>query len=535
MKKLKWYFFAFVLCISCSGSSSGDILDDDGQGLLSPEGAPVITSFTSDYYYLVVHNRYRIDYTPLYVEAHDPAGGELSYSFEVISDESGGTLTGTDGPRSRSYMAGYYPGEVDVRVTVTAQTGASAFRDLHLEVLEEPLIKLSEADFQESFPGETLYQFGESIACPGDLNGDGTNELAVTDKYSMGSAVYILFFNEQHKVKKYSKLENPFYTYQYNTLWISSMGDFDGDGVPDLVASSAGDICIILLNSDGSRKDVLTVYDASDYDPHGMFLSPRDIHGIGDFDHDGVQDLVVGNSAFYDTSGYELTRIEYLSLVLLNADGSIKSMTHIDGTSVGLTNSYSDDDSSFGIQAVPLGDCDNDGVPDLAVGAYEYGYMGAVYILFLNSNFTVKSYHRIDSLDAFPVKTQERQYFGYKICSIGDVDGNGMPDIAVGSLRYQADIPYSGSSVPFDGAVYILLLYRDGSVKNAAIISGDTHNIMNGGRDNRFGSALASCGDINKDGIPDFVAGARLYKEDPAEGKTTGAIWFVTPEKDGSI
>ncbi len=76
---------------------------------------------------------------------------------------------------------------------------------------------------------------------------------------------------------------------------------------------------------------------------------------------------------------------------------------------------YSNRDS-FGRSATVLGDLDKDGVTDVAVGAG-----ASVFILFMNSNGTVKGHHRLDGGFSF----------GPAVAPLGDLDGDGSPDLAV--------------------------------------------------------------------------------------------------------
>ena len=80
----------------------------------------------------------------------------------------------------------------------------------------------------------------------------------------------------------------------------------------------------------------------------------------------------------------------------------------------------------------------NDGVPDLAVGAnrdYDGGYdRGAVYILFLTTSGTVSSYQKIsDTEGSFTATLDDGDVFGHSAASAGDIDGDGVPELAVGT------------------------------------------------------------------------------------------------------
>ena len=60
---------------------------------------------------------------------------------------------------------------------------------------------------------------------------------------------------------------------------------------------------------------------------------------------------------------------------------------------------------------------------------------GAVYILFLNINGTVKNYQKISSTEGnlgFTLNFQDQ--FGFSVSSLGDLNQDSIPDIIVGAF-----------------------------------------------------------------------------------------------------
>ncbi|MDB5388337.1 MAG: hemagglutinin/hemolysin-related protein, partial [Planctomycetaceae bacterium] len=86
---------------------------------------------------------------------------------------------------------------------------------------------------------------------------------------------------------------------------------------------------------------------------------------------------------------------------------------------------------------VSLADLDGDGVTDLAVGATGDGTggtgRGAVHVLLLNSNGTVKSDLKIASSTNGGPALNNGDSFGSSLASLGDVNGDGVVDLAVGA------------------------------------------------------------------------------------------------------
>lgn len=96
--------------------------------------------------------------------------------------------------------------------------------------------------------------------------------------------------------------------------------------------------------------------------------------------------------------------------------------------------------------------------------------------------------------------------FGASVDRIGDFDGDGVEDIVVG-VPQLSTINYDHEISP--GALYILLLNTDGTVKDTIVISktinGTSLPIQNGVG---FGAGVASLGDLDGDGIVDLAVGA---------------------------
>lgn len=152
----------------------------------------------------------------------------------------------------------------------------------------------------------------------------------------------------------------------------------------------------------------------------------------------------------------------------------------------------------FGWSVANIGDLDSDGNDDLVVGAIGESCTlnngtigvrcGAIYILFMSANgSTVDHYARItNKLNGGPVFLQSNDNFGYAVSQAGDVDGDGVTDLAAG-----APGTYTG------GSLYILLMNVNGTVKKHVLIRGEE----NGGGPpvkymGRFASTIAHLGTI---------------------------------------
>ncbi len=166
------------------------------------------------------------------------------------------------------------------------------------------------------------------------------------------------------------------------------------------------------------------------------------VTNVGDLDGDGVTELAVGEYRFDIDSG----RRAAVDILFLNSNGTVKSSTRI-ASEVNGGPVFADQDS-FGFALAPIGDLNGDGVNDLAVGAHldDTGgaERGAVHLLFLNTDGTVESSVKIASGTNGGPQRQDLDGFGTSIANVGDIDGDGVPDLGVGSAGHVFSIGESG-------------------------------------------------------------------------------------------
>ena len=379
--------------------------------------------------------------------------------------------------------------------------------------------------------------FGRSIVNMGDLNGDGTSDIAVgatssSNVVNSGGVIHIMFLNSDGTVSNTMEINNitvngPILNASDSFgASMANIGDLNGDGVPDIAVGATSDdtygtntgtIHVMFMNSNGTVSRTVEINNST---VNGPILNVHDNFGsaiadIGDLNGDGVPDIAVG--AYYDDAGG--SNRGAIHIILLNSNGTVSDTIEINDNTVNdlvLNNS-----TSLGSSITNIGDLNGDGTSDIAVGgiygSFNNSLTGAAYVMFLNSNGTVSRTVEINNSTVNGPILSKFDFFGTSIASIGDLNNDGIPDIAVGAT---GDDTYGTSA----GVIHVMLMNRNGTVSDTIEINNSTVNgpVLN--VNDNFGSAIADIGDLNGDGTSDIAAGAYNTNID---GTITGTTYVM--------
>ncbi|MCT4636710.1 MAG: FG-GAP-like repeat-containing protein [Bacteroidales bacterium] len=324
---------------------------------------------------------------------------------------------------------------------------------------------------------------GSTVSGIGDFNNDGYSDVAVAEKATNGN-IYIYYGAE--KPDGLSDLTIAGVIPRQYSSSISTAGDFNNDGIDDLI--------IGLSKTSGSEGMALVYYGAetpdSDVDIQVMggsnHLLGLSVSGGGDFNDDDIDDIAIG------VPGYNSNKGAVYVLYGSNSPDGVKDVV-LEGVEAG---------SKFGYYLDFVGDFNKDNVDDILIG--EYTVSLSSYLFYGSSSPDTD--HGLKFLDI-----ADNNAYGMSISAAGDVDNDGFSDIIIGVSQANTN----------RGEVY---LFKGGAVpdntKDVTYIGEVTHN--------GFGDKTAIIGDINGDGVDDFaiaafasnsVAKVHVYlgSEDPTE------------------
>ena len=289
----------------------------------------------------------------------------------------------------------------------------------------------------------------ESASSAGDINADGINDFII----SSGNSVSI-YFGASNVDSQADILLHGFYENDGFGTSVSNIGDINKDGFDDIIVGADGDY----FNKTDPGKAYI-YFGGTDMDTiPDIILSGENtgdrfgnmVSGAGDINHDGFLDWAVSAYSYENEAGNTGKVYIYFG---------------------GQQNDVIPDLMKEGKEVYPVGDIDKNGLDDLIVG---------------RSVFLSEQSKENNPVYTFPEYT--------RIAGRGDLNGDGFADIVVGQPSDDVNGYDSGSvSVYFGGTS---LAWNPGAVFYGA----ESYE--------HFGSCVAGVGDINNDGFSDFIVGA---------------------------
>ncbi|HWC85318.1 MAG TPA: FG-GAP-like repeat-containing protein [Solirubrobacteraceae bacterium] len=348
--------------------------------------------------------------------------------------------------------------------------------------------------------------FGERLRTIGDVNGNGANDILVANvHYNFSSTltgVGRLWIFDGRTRELIRSIDDP--APQVNArfgFWSAALGDVNGDGVPDFVTSADGQSVGANTNEgevyifSGKTGELLRTID--DPDPQSNADFGGNVIAPGDLNGDGITDFVVTASKAAGGAG--------MGYAFSGADGHL--LYRIPNPEAQL--------SSFGFGAAELGDVNGDGIPDYQIGAPFYNdggvsQAGRSYIISGADGSVLRTLPNPDPTTG--ARFGQADSDGR---ALGDITGDGKADVYVdGFLSNDGSVPQAGLGYVFDGATGSLITRLH-----------DPSPQVGG----QFGTADASAGDLNRDGFPDLIVGMTPHHNPGAANAVSKATVFAGP------
>lgn len=368
---------------------------------------------------------------------------------------------------------------------------------------------------------------GHAVSGVGDLDGDGLDDLLTTapNAYTDGE-LYVVHGREATTPVEAVNIAAGLGGYLVEAEGNSSFmgysadgtGDVNGDGLPDFVISDFRayigqyetnvDHSYVVFGQAGTTRVQAAGVAAGiggfviDNESTGNDHTVVSVAGAGDVNGDGLQDVVLGAAAA-DFGGQDSGR-SYV--VFGKADGSPVSLSALGGGGFVIDGQFAGDASGYWVEGA--GDVNGDGLDDVVIGAYAAdphgSASGTTYVVFGKGDGLAVNLDDVAvGVGGFAMLGAAASDFsGQAAAGVGDVNGDGLADVAVGARL--ADVGVSNS-----GRVYVVYgRTTTDPVELSDVALGVGGFTLDGAGSEQAGGAVDAAGDVNGDGLDDIIVGA---------------------------
>ncbi|MCL2325141.1 MAG: FG-GAP-like repeat-containing protein [Proteobacteria bacterium] len=310
-------------------------------------------------------------------------------------------------------------------------------------------------------------------------------------------------------------------------------GDFNGDGWMDLAIAEPGSVGRIHVIH--SRKDIPkgihAIGQAGIVDVSFYTTQPDSYFGltmcVGDFNRDGIDDLVAGYLSSTSTMGPRASNVILLTMRRQWAKKSFDIASKLFGKTI---MSRPVARNVRALHTCAIGDFNDDGLLDIALGMpidtfdrqESVGSVAIVYHPFKYSGMTLNLGEPNPTWGIRLIGSQPGAQFGYSLAS-GDFTGDGRDDLAVSAPNRLIRGPDA------EGAVYI---FEGSKWPQSSGIQPDSLQIS--GQGGSFGFKLQTH-DVNRDNRPDLVVSAPFVQIAGAPEAGAVNIYLGGPHFVGSL
>jgi hypothetical protein len=377
-------------------------------------------------------------------------------------------------------------------------------------------------------------QFGGSAAIVGDVNGDGFDDYMVVDRMNGTSGDAYLFWGRASGFPTSASQANVTFYSESKTeaIWtVARLGDVNGDGIDDIIigaptmdkpTSLCGAAYIFFGKHNGWNKFTnLSQAGAIIRGTQMMDEIGQVMAGVGDFNADGFDDIVLGTVSKSGGGWAYLFLGKHFGSPAWN-------------TSMNLTHAaaswHGKDTYSRAGYSIDGGDVNGDGYDDIVVGAPgsdwppdNYKSPGYTYILFGRKG-TVGTNLDISAVANASLKGEHYDdYTGVSVAVLGDVNRDGFEDIITASTNNDE----AGNSA---GKAYLVFGHASGWTLDFNL-SGSDASWLGEAANNEAGKIVAKAGDVNGDGYNDILIAAPNNSDQTLTAQ--GQTYLILGKKNG--
>ncbi len=377
---------------------------------------------------------------------------------------------------------------------------------------------LSEAD--ASFLGELEGDNAKTVSIPGDVNGDGIDDILIGAPIRSGREQWVgetyLIFGRHDNWNTGMDLSSADASFIGVIKWgysgeTTSGGDVNGDGFDDIVigtpgstpeGNSPGWVYVFFGKAGGWRmRTKVSQADVSFVGENIQDGTGSPVQVAGDVNGDGYKDILIG--AFQNDCNGERSGQVYMMFGKPSGWGKQVSLSEADASFIG---EHEWDNAGFSLAGA--GDVNGDGYDDILIGAYSNNdggeSAGQVYlILGKPAGWSMRT--SLSQADASFIGEGAWDQAGTSVAGAGDVNGDGYSDLLIGASAS----PIHGAGL---GRAYLIFGRPDNWGLRLSLAAAD---ISFEGEEVRdcAGSSFAGGDDVNGDGLIDIAVGA-CYNDD---------------------